>query len=323
MSRDLAEPDLSGSLVGGRYLMVRRIGRGGMGVVYQASDLEGPHEVAIKVLARERADSRRHGDRFQREIEALQRVSHPNTVEILGCGRTDRGDLWFAMELVRGTTLSRLARAPQPAARIEAIVRQMLQALHAIHGAGLVHRDLKPANIMVDDGPDGPLVKVLDFGVLRFTDPYRSVLTAQNTLLGTPAFIAPEIIRGEAIDARSDLYAVGICLHAMATGELPFPGSDNNAVLRAQLREEPPPVEPLRGEPLPPPLEALRVALLRKLPSERPQSASEAIGILDGVAQPRATRWRPNLTIAVGLGAALGLTVGLALLAVAVLWLGA
>ena len=322
MTRTATDPDLTGSLIGGRYLVLRRIGRGGMGVVYRASDLDRGGEVAIKVLARERADSRRHGDRFLREIEALQRIDHLNTVRVLQAGQSERGDLWFAMELVDGVTLSRKVHGPLPAAEITTIVRQLLEALQAIHAAGVVHRDLKPANIMIAESPEGPRVKVLDFGVVRFTDPDRSVLTAQNTLLGTPAFIAPEAVRGLPIDARSDLYAVGICLHTMATGELPFNGSDSNAVLRAQLRDEPPAVEPTRGEPLPPTLEALRLALLRKEPAARPQTAAEALAILDGRSAPRPARRPTQPWVYVALAAALGVLAGGVILATLLAALG-
>lgn len=319
MSRTAIDPELSGSILDGRYLVTQRIGRGGMGVVYRASDLQEGGEVAVKVLSRERADSRRHGDRFTREIEAMQRVHHPNTVEVFGSGTNERGDLWFAMELVKGQTLNRHAREPLPSHDIESIIRQLLQALDAIHEAGLIHRDLKPSNIMVESTPAGPRVKVLDFGVVRFTDPDRSVLTAQNTLLGTPAYIAPELIRGLTVDSRADLYAVGIVLHKLATGSPPFEGPDNNAVLRAHLRAEIPAIDVERPDPLPDRLEALRVALLAKDPGARPQTAEHALQILDGLAPPPRQSRRIGLWIIAGAAIVVGLSLGLAAIGLIVL----
>jgi len=322
VSRTATDPELSGSILAGRYLLTQRIGRGGMGVVYRASDLQEGGEVAIKVLSHERAGNRRHGDRFTREIEALQRVDHPNTVKIFGSGTNERGDLWFAMELVRGTTLNRHAKGPLAVPEIEAIIRQILHALDAVHQAGLIHRDLKPSNIMIETTPGGPRVKVLDFGVVRFTDPDRSVLTAQNTLLGTPAYIAPELIRGQTVDARADLYAVGVVLHTLATGAPPFSGPDNNAVLRAHLRAEIPSVEGARpDDPLPERLEALRVALLAKDPALRPQTAERALAILDGEAPlPKPPRG-PSRVVLVAAAVASGVVLGIAALALIVAWL--
>lgn len=317
MAQREKDPSLSGQLVGGRYLLTRAIGRGGMGTVYLAIDQEQSvlsGHVAVKVLSKERADKRRHGDRFRREIEALSLVDHPNTIAIHTCGETDEGHLWFSMELVRGKMLSKVVDGPADIAFLTSVIRQILLALEAIHGEGLVHRDLKPGNIMVETTDDGPRVKVLDFGVVRFIDPDRSVLTAQNTLLGTPAFMAPELILGKPVDARSDLYAVGICLHYLATGRFPFDGTDANLILRAHVKDQPPPVEQERGGSLSDNLEALRLALLQKSPEHRPQSATEALAILDGRAsappsppsRTKATGW-----VVIGAGAVLGIGLGL------------
>ncbi|TVQ91677.1 MAG: serine/threonine protein kinase [Deltaproteobacteria bacterium] len=320
MAQKPSDPSLSGQLVGGRYLLMKPIGRGGMGTVYRAIDQEKSGEkshVAVKVLSRERADNRRHGDRFQREIEALSLVEHQNTVAIHSCGETDEGHLWFSMELVRGKTLSRVVDAPMDVPFITSVIRQILGALQAIHDKGLVHRDLKPANIMVETLDGAPKVKVLDFGVVRFIDPDRSVLTAQNTLLGTPAFIAPELVKGEPVDARSDLYAVGVCLHYLATGKYPFHADNANAILRMHVKEPPPPVQALRPEPLPERLEKLRIALLQKKPDDRPQTASEALDILEGRAEapePTPAASGPSW-VKIGLGGAAGIALGLTIIA--------
>lgn len=319
MPRERSDPDLSGRVVGGRYLLMRAIGRGGMGTVYRANDLVDPREVAIKVLSHERAHTRNYSNRFQREIEALQRIEHPNTVRVYDFGTTEQGDLWFAMELVRGQTLAREIDAGVSTDRIGRIIRQVLLALDAVHSAGIVHRDLKPSNIMVEDAADGPRVKVLDFGVVRFTDPDRSVLTARNTLLGTPSYIAPELVLGKPIDARSDLYAVGICLHALATGSPPFTGADSSKILRAQVSESPPSVPAGR---LSSSLDDLRVSLLRKEPGARPQDARQALAILDGRAPiPPASNRRWVWMLGLGLACALGFAVGFAILAGLGLWL--
>lgn len=316
--------DLSGTSIDGRYQLTARIGRGGMGSVYQATVLEDGSRVAIKIVSPGAAKVSRQGTRFKRELQALRRVDHPNTVRVFDAGRTDAGRLWIAMELARGVSLSRRVReAPLPAPEIERVLRQLLQALGAVHAAGLVHRDLKPGNIMVDHVGDGVELKLLDFGIVRFVnpDPDMSALTGRNTILGTPEYMSPELIQTGNTDARSDLYAAGVVAFKMATGRVPFAGK-TAAVLKAHVQQVAPDVQELRAEPLPGPLARTITALLQKHPRDRPQSAEQALALLDGGRLPRRMRQRTRNTLIFGGAAVLGVLVGVVVLVVARMWGG-
>lgn len=318
--------DMTGNLLAGRFLLVKAIGRGGMGTVYAAQDLDQGGTVAVKVLTAEDAGLRRQGDRFSREITALGRVRHPNLVEVVTDGVTEQGDRWLAMELVSGRTLTRhVAGKPLPEGQIREITRQILQGLSAVHEAGLIHRDLKPGNVMIRTSPDGLIVKLLDFGIVRFEqpDPEMSQLTALNKIIGTPEFMSPELIQHSISDRQSDLYAVGISLYYMATGALPFTGKRAAQVLLAHVNEPPPPVAATRGEPLSDTLQGLLDTLLAKDPARRPRSAEHALQILGGAAKPRKPAKAPRLppqvwllvamflAILVGIGGGLVLLLGL------------
>jgi serine/threonine-protein kinase len=279
------ERDLNGTVFDGRWLVMGRLGRGATAVVYRARDLQDGGEVAVKVVDPASAKMKRQRDRFHRELQALRRVDHPGIVKILSEGETSDGFLWVAMELCAGTTLTRrIAGKPRPSAEIEVVAQQLLSALGAIHRAGLIHRDIKPGNVMVHDLPDGLQVKILDFGIVRFADPDpdMSALTGINTILGTPEFMAPEMIRTGTSDHRADLYALGITLYQMATGKLPFTNKLAGPVLQAQVHQTPEPVAVSRGEPLPPRLERLLQRLLAKEPRDRPATAEDGLRILAG-----------------------------------------
>ena len=316
--------DLSGVVIDDRYELTARIGRGGMGAVYRATVLEDGSQVAVKVVSPGAARISRQGDRFKRELQALRRVDHPNTVKVHDAGETEGGRLWIAMELARGTSLSRRVRdGPLPTPEIDKVLRQLLQALGAVHDAGLVHRDLKPSNIMVDHAGDTIGVKLLDFGFVRFTDPDpdMSALTGRNTILGTPEYMSPELIQSGTTDARSDLYAAGVVAFRMATGKVPFAGK-TATVLKAHVQQSVPDVTALRGEPLSPALTRTITALLQKAPRDRPQSAAEALALLDGGSLPRRMSQRTRTALIFGGAAALGMLVGLAVLLVARMWAG-
>jgi serine/threonine protein kinase len=279
------QTDLSGATLSERYRLLARIGIGGMGAVYRALDLESETYVAIKVLTRENAPSSTLYKRFRREMHALRQVHHPNLVEIFDDGETANHRLWFCMELVEGVTLTQYVHnAPISTDEIELIVRQILYALTALHAEGLVHRDLKSGNIMVASKEGGVEVKVLDLGIVAHTnpDPNRATLTAQNTILGTPEYMAPELIRTGTIDARGDLYALGILTYQMATGTVPWHNKRAAPILHAHVNKEVPDVNIFRDAPLPANLHTTMYALLQKEPGARPQDTAEALYLLDG-----------------------------------------
>ena len=218
----------------GDYRLVRELGRGGMGVVYEAWQRSLDRRVAVKVLAPGLLGSPAAVARFRREANAAGRLHHPNIVEVLGCG-SESDQHFFAMQFVEGKPLHEcLARFREPA-RAVAIATQLADALMHAHSHGVVHRDVKPANVLVraDD-----VALLTDFGVAR--DEALPSLTRDGSFLGTPDYASPEQVRGEGIDARSDVWSLGVVLHELLTGTRPFAAPTQEALLRSILMVEPP-----------------------------------------------------------------------------------
>lgn len=273
----------------GAYRLEETIGHGGMGVVYRAIDTRLGRRVAIKILppsppGGEAGDEER-SRRFLQEAKAASALDHPHIVTLYDVGR--EGDVeYLVMEYVAGPTLAQvLAAGPLPITRAVTIARQVADALAAAHAAGIVHRDLKPQNVMI--GEDGR-ARVLDFGLARIGVPdpegrtMAAGLTLPGTVLGTPAYMAPEQVEGRTVDARGDVYAVGILLYEMLTAERPFRDSSYAAALHAVVYEDPPPVTRLRPE-TPRPLARLIERCLRKAPPERFASGAELRAALDAI----------------------------------------
>ncbi len=204
----------------GHFRVLRQLGAGGMGIVYLAEDLQLGRQVAVKVMTA--AHDPEATRRFLREARAASALDHPNIAAIHGVVEHEDVPL-IVMAYCPGETLeARVARGPMPLSDIPAIASQIAAALAAAHAAGIVHRDLKPANVMV--GPEGH-VRVLDFGLATvFGDSQQTVsrLTGAGTTVGTVAYMAPEQVRGEAVDERADIWAFGVTLHQMLTGRAPF-----------------------------------------------------------------------------------------------------
>jgi serine/threonine protein kinase len=221
--------DLSGQVLPGDYVLIEPIREGGMGRVYRAWQRSLGREVAVKVLHRHLCADQTSRERFALEARVASRFSHPNAVELLDYGQSAAGQPYIVMELVRGVDLARLRReqGPLDLGRVLELIGQVLSALSEAHAQGIVHRDLKPENVIVRPLAHGrELVKVIDFGIALGPAGSPRNVTAPGILCGTPAYVAPEQLRGEPLDGRCDLYAVGVMLFELVTGCLPFSADD-------------------------------------------------------------------------------------------------
>lgn len=258
----------------GGYRVLRMLGRGGMGVVFEAEDPQLHRRVALKVVTPAIAKSAAAKARFLREARAAAAVEHDNIIAIYLVGE-DRGLPFLAMPLLLGETLAdRLKREQRlPAEEIIRIGREVAAGLAAAHERGLIHRDIKPANLWLD-GRSGR-VKILDFGLARDTVALdEPSLTQSGAIVGTPHFMSPEQAEGLEVDARTDLFSLGSVLFCTATGELPFPGSSPLRVLAALANRTPPRVDSIVKD-LPTELSELIARLLQKDPAHRPASAQD------------------------------------------------
>jgi serine/threonine protein kinase len=263
----------------GQYTLEKKLGAGGMGVVYKGHHAMLRRPAAIKLLD---VDKVNDGSiqRFEREVQITCQLNHPNTVAIYDYGRTPEGVFYYAMEYLDGIDLQTLVEkyGPQPEGRVIHILLQVCGSLYEAHSLGLVHRDIKPANIMINRrGAEADVVKVLDFGLVKAVDEGKQAgLTAANSLTGTPLYMAPEAIQSpNSVDARSDLYAVGAVGYFLLTGQPVFEAE--NLVQLCQQHLDAVPVSPsLRlGHPVSPPLEDALLSCLEKLRTRRPQTARE------------------------------------------------
>jgi eukaryotic-like serine/threonine-protein kinase len=253
----------------GKYRVVEKIGRGGMGTVYKAIDETLDREVAVKVLNPDLGESALVR-RFRAEAMTLARLNHPGIATIFELFRND-DDLLMVMEFVRGETFDRMVErlgplAPEHAASLGA---QVLDALGHAHRLGIVHRDLKPANLMV--GEYGA-VKIMDFGIARVVGTEH--LTSDGLMMGTPAYMAPEQVLATDVDGRADLYSVGVVMYRLLSGSLPFSADTAIAMAHKQVKDPPTPLKQFRSE-LPPWCEDVLWRALAKSPADRFQTAEE------------------------------------------------
>ncbi|CAN5847320.1 hypothetical protein BH11MYX3_BH11MYX3_21370 [soil metagenome] len=298
----MATPDVDpwvGKTFGGRYTIKRRIGRGGMGVVYEAEDTTLDRRVAIKLIVAAEAKEV-YLARFRREAKLASRITHEHLVHVYDVGTDAESSVdYMVMELVEGRDLGKELKAgPMSIERTIRIARQLLEGLHAIHEGGIVHRDIKPANVMLTTrSGDRDFVKLMDFGIARALGDVP--LTATGHVVGTPSFMSPEQLRGQEVDLRTDLYAVGVTLFAMVAGELPFDG--NTAMLAgAHVFQPPPSLARLRPE-TPPALIAAIERALAKAPADRFADAMELARALEQPDLPsraRATEQPSVVTVA-------------------------
>jgi serine/threonine-protein kinase len=254
----------------GKYRVEERIGRGGMGTVYRATDETLHREVALKVLNAELNDPE-IARRFRAEAVTVARLSHPGIATIYELFQHD-GQWLMVMEFVRGETLERLVSrsGPLPVQRAAELCMQALAALSHAHGMGVVHRDLKPANLMINETG---VVKVMDFGIARVSGSEH--LTNAGFMMGTPAYMAPEQVMGAAeVDQRADLYAMGVVFYRLTTAKLPFKGDTAFAMAQSQVNDPPTPVMLARPD-LPLWVESIVARALAKSPPARFQNALE------------------------------------------------
>lgn len=275
--------ELARSLIGvrlaGRYQITQKLATGGMGSVYLAEHLLIHKLVAIKVLHGEMSQDAEMVVRFQREAQAAAAIDHPNICAATDFGRTSHGEFFMVMEYLDGKGLDHILSAQQPLGpqRTVHIAQQICAVLEQAHGMGIVHRDLKPENVMLVVQPHDPdYVKVMDFGVARiqFADETSVRLTKAGVVYGTPAYMSPEQVTGDEIDARADLYSLGVMMYEMATGTIPFNGTTVPKVMTQHLNQKPtPPSERAPEANIPPGLEAIILQLLAKKPQDRIKDA--------------------------------------------------
>ena len=283
----------------GPYEIGFLIGKGGMGEVYRGTDTRLGRPVAIQVSARE------FNDRFEREARAISALNHPNICTLYDVGASPTGSGYLVMELVEGELLSKMIeRGPLPLDKALSYATQIVDALAAAHAKGIIHRDLKPGNIIITKNG----VKVLDFGLAKLSaerlssgsgtsiETVTEPITKAGAVLGTLYYMAPEQIEGKDTDERSDIFAFGIVLYEMVTGQRPFTGDTQAAVLASLLKDQPPPMsqrQPAQSQSVPPrALERLARKCLEKKPDDRWQSARDlkpALELIDLDAPPPAT----------------------------------
>jgi hypothetical protein len=277
----------------GQYKLERKLGSGGMGVVYKAHHAMLRRPTAVKMLEPDKVNEGTI-ERFEREVQTTSQLNNPNTVAIYDFGRTPEGVFYYAMEFLDGIDLQSLVEryGPQPVPRVIHIVDQICGSLYEAHSLGLVHRDIKPANIMLNRrGGQPDVVKVLDFGLVKAMDDQRQAgLTQQASLTGTPLYMSPEAIQlPNSVDARSDIYAVGAVGYFLLTGQPVFEA--DNVVDLCQKHVATPPVPPSERSrtPIPAELENALLACLEKSRAKRPQTARDLALLIARCAE--ATQW--------------------------------
>jgi serine/threonine protein kinase/tetratricopeptide (TPR) repeat protein len=274
----------TGTTFAGRYHIIEELGRGGMGRVYKVTDTELNEKIALKLIRAEVAADADTVERFRNELKSARRIAHKNVCRMFDIGRAE-GAPYITMEYVPGEDLKRLIRkiGQMPAGRTASIARQIAEGLAEAHAQGIVHRDLKPQNIMVDEGGN---VRIMDFGIARSLE--GKGLTGAGIMIGTPEYMSPEQVEGKPVDARADIYSLGIILYEMVTGRVPFEG-DTPFVIGVKHKSEAP-RDPRELNPqIPPGLADLILRCLEKDREKRFRNAAEVIAELDTIEQAMPT----------------------------------
>jgi serine/threonine protein kinase len=280
-----ATPDRAGRMAG-EYRLGRKLGEGGFGTVYEAEHPLLKRRAAVKVLHRVAEQDSEAVQRFISEAQAVNQIRSPHIVDIFSFGQLADGRHFYVMDLLEGEPLDRfLARMKRVDVAVALqLLRPIAEALDAAHAAGIVHRDLKPQNIFLAWNAQGEAVpKLLDFGMAKLLGEV-GVRTVSGTPMGTPLYMSPEQARGQKVERRSDVYALGVLVHELLTGSLPIIGDTTIAVLMAHISAEPPRVSKVCPE-LPAALDAPILRMLDKQPELRPSSAGEALLALSQAAE--------------------------------------
>jgi serine/threonine protein kinase len=272
---------LVGQLLDRRYQVEKKLGEGGMSFVYLGRDIASGERVAIKVLSAALSEDPNAMARLRREAALGMRLAHPNVCHIIRLGESESGLIYVVMPFVEGEILSDLTfkRGALSTDETLGFVRDIAAGLHFAHDLKIVHRDLKPENVMICRRPDGgEYAVVMDFGLAkeRRADAELQKLTKTGIVLGTPEFMSPEQLRGKALDARSDVYALALMTYEMLTGKLPFPGRNQQEIMIARLRSEPLPLRELKPEAgFPEAMERVLLKALSRNPDDRYQGVVE------------------------------------------------
>ncbi len=269
-----ASHDLIGTRIFGQYEIVRKLGEGGMGAVYQARQEAIDQDVAIKVLLAEAAKSQEIVQRFHREAKVISMLTHPNIIRVFIFGRMPNGAFYLAMEFVKGRELREDLRG-RPLDELVAIriMKQCCSALAEAHDLGIVHRDLKPDNVLLTNfRGDNNFVKILDFGIAKLTDNSSAndaKLTQAGIVYGTPEYLSPEQAQAFDLDNRTDIYSLGVMLYEMMTGRVPFQGDSPVKILTKHVFEEPMSPNEVMGGTIAPTMENIILKAMRKDREER------------------------------------------------------
>ncbi|HKO46896.1 MAG TPA: serine/threonine-protein kinase [Polyangiaceae bacterium] len=278
------DPFIGREILGGEYLVLEKIGTGGMGSVYKASQPAMKRMVAIKILHPKLANRKDLTSRFRREARAMSQLTHPNTVKVFVYGELEEdGSLYIVMEMLEGKNLNQAVRkdGPIPPERAIPILIQVCGALQEAHELGIVHRDLKPENIFLcKQGGMVDYPKVLDFGLAKVTErqmqPGSIILTQEGMVFGTPEFMSPEQAQGKTLDARSDIYSLAVILYEVLTGKLPFSAKSPMEYIQKHVTEAIIPLsERVPERRFPKELGDVLACALSKKPEQRYQTAAE------------------------------------------------
>ncbi|MEY3011731.1 MAG: hypothetical protein RIT45_466 [Pseudomonadota bacterium] len=285
MSGQTQQTNLVGRTLAGRYRLVSLLGAGGMGSVYKGHDSQmSDRVVAVKVLAPHLVSDEKQVLRFEQEARAANQLRHPNTISVLDFGRDPDGHIFMVIEFLTGETLTGiLRRGRMDISRVLYIFRQICKSLAEAHSKGIVHRDLKPDNIFVCEiYGESDFVKVIDFGIAKFLEEEGNQLTQAGKMFGTPRYLSPEQAQGKRLDARSDLYTLGVMLFECITGRPPFVADEAIAVAIKHVQEAPPKMEEVAADVyVPREVDLLVFKLLAKKADDRYQSAEEVVRAID------------------------------------------
>jgi serine/threonine-protein kinase len=284
---EAASPVHEGDIIAEKYRVERVLGVGGMGVVVAALHLELDERVALKFLLPEGVANAQVAARFAQEARAAAKIKSEHVARVIDVGRTPTGVPYMVMEYLDGEDLERVleARGPLPVDVAVAYVLEASQAIAEAHSLGIVHRDLKPANLFLARRPNGPaIVKVLDFGISKTITPGQPQLTKTSAMLGSPLYMSPEqMSAGKTVDARADVWGLGVVLYHLVSGQRPFPGDTMPALVASILQSPPLPLEPI-GVNVPPAFLSVMLRCLEKDPARRFPNVYELALALAGFA---------------------------------------